>query len=69
VDLLVTDVVMPLMSGMELAERVCSRTPSARVLYISGYTAESPVPEYLSKPFTPAQLLERVRRTLDEVKK
>ena len=66
VDLLVTDVVMPQMSGPELAEQVCGRVPAARVLYISGYTTESPVPDYLSEPFTPAELLDKVRKTLDE---
>jgi signal transduction histidine kinase/CheY-like chemotaxis protein len=66
-DLLLTDVVMPLMSGPELATKVRHRSPSTRVLFISGYS-----PEYLNveaphllKPFTPTQLLEQVRKALD----
>jgi CheY-like chemotaxis protein len=74
VDLLLTDVVMPLMSGPELATQIRERSPGTRVLYISGYTSESLAADgvreeqaqYLSKPFTPAQLLDKVRSTLDE---
>jgi signal transduction histidine kinase/CheY-like chemotaxis protein len=66
-DLLLTDVVMPLMSGPELATKVRHRSPSTRVLYISGYSPESLQGEtpHLLKPFTPAQLLEHVRKALD----
>jgi YesN/AraC family two-component response regulator len=71
-DLLLTDVVMPLMSGPELATKVRRRSPSTRVLFISGYSSESMDREgggdgtlHLSKPFTPAQLLEQVRKVLD----
>jgi signal transduction histidine kinase/CheY-like chemotaxis protein/sugar lactone lactonase YvrE len=71
-DLLLTDVVMPLMSGPELATKVRRRSPSTRVLFISGYSSESMGGEgggdgtlHLSKPFTPAQLLEQVRKVLD----
>jgi signal transduction histidine kinase/CheY-like chemotaxis protein/sugar lactone lactonase YvrE len=74
-DLLLTDVVMPVMSGPELATKVRHRSPTTRVLYISGYSAESLNQEgvsgegalHLSKPFTPAQLLEQVRKALDTV--
>ncbi len=72
IDLLVTDVIMPRLSGPELAGRLLPLRPSMRVLYISGYTAEaldirSALPagtEYLQKPFTPSLLRERVRDLL-----
>jgi signal transduction histidine kinase/CheY-like chemotaxis protein/streptogramin lyase len=66
-DLLLTDVVMPLMSGPELATKVRHRSPSTRVLFISGYSPESLNVEapHLLKPFTPTQLLEQVRKALD----
>jgi len=73
VDLLVTDVMMPLMTGPELAGCVRRRWASTRVLYISGYSAEGSMPEsvadagmkYLAKPFTRAELLSKVREALD----
>jgi signal transduction histidine kinase len=72
-DLLVTDIVMPGLSGPELAHRLTEKDPTLRVLYISGYTdaadeAHGPflagVP-FLQKPFTAAKLAERVRLVLD----
>lgn len=76
VDLLVTDVVMPLMTGPELARRVRGQSPSTCVLYISGYAAESIAPgsvadggmKYLAKPFTRAELLSKVREALDRAR-
>jgi DNA-binding NarL/FixJ family response regulator len=73
VDLVVTDVVMPGMSGPALAEELAVRVPRLRVLFVSGYsheaTAERGVPEtglgFLAKPFTASALLERVRQLLD----
>ena len=71
--LLVTDVVMPGLSGPNLAARLVQLNPDLRVLYMSGYTDDATsvhgnfwggVP-LLQKPFTPAQLAERVRLTLD----
>lgn len=73
IHLLVTDVVMPGMSGQELAVTFLRERPESRVLFISGY-AEDVVarqglrdagPAFLPKPFTPAELAGRVRELLD----
>jgi PAS domain S-box-containing protein len=74
IDLLITDLAMPGMNGLELAERVHERHPELPVLYISGYAdqvlaAVRPTDgsfEVLEKPFTPAELTERVARALAE---
>ena len=74
VRLLLTDVVMPQMSGRELAARLLERRPDLRVLYVSGYTPdpaflraveEDRVP-FLPKPYTVQELLRRVREVLDD---
>jgi two-component system cell cycle sensor histidine kinase/response regulator CckA len=73
IHLLLTDVIMPGVSGRELAKRVLARQPSMRVLYMSGYTynviAENGTLErdvaFLQKPFTPSALVENVREVLD----
>jgi signal transduction histidine kinase len=72
-DLLLTDVVMPGMSGPELAARLSEQHPRMRVLYMSGYSYDAAKAHgtfwegaaLLQKPFTPKQLAEHVRRTLD----
>lgn len=71
--LLLTDVIMPEMSGVRLAERVRAIRPEIKVLYTTGYTAalparELPVTELdcLPKPFTPDELLSKVRAVLDQ---
>jgi DNA-binding response OmpR family regulator len=72
--LLVTDVVMPGMSGPQLALRLLADRPALRVLYMSGYAGDETHPprsnvegaSVLSKPFGPEELLRRVRATLDE---
>ncbi len=71
--LLLTDVVMPGMSGRALADRLASRRPETKVLYMSGYTGDAivqhgvlePGLHYLQKPFTPDILATRVRQVLD----
>jgi len=72
-DLLLTDVVMPGLSGPNLAARLLQSKPTLRVLYMSGYSGDIPsghgalwvgVP-LIQKPFTPQQLAERVRSVLD----
>lgn len=74
IDLLLTDVVMPQMSGYELAERVRPQHPLLRVLFMSGYPDEArtgphTLPEgaaYMQKPFLPITLCREVRRVLDQ---
>jgi PAS domain S-box-containing protein len=68
VDLLLTDVVMPEMSGYDLAERISARRPDVRRLFISGYAprvqrVKGPL---LKKPFAPEQLARAVRAALDD---
>jgi DNA-binding NtrC family response regulator len=73
IHLLLTDVVMPGMSGHDLAKRLTAQHPNLRVLYMSGYTynifAENETLEdglsFLQKPFTPKALAQRVREALD----
>jgi CheY-like chemotaxis protein len=73
IDLLITDVVMPGMSGGVLAERVAKRRPETLVLYVSGYTDDDIVRHgvserglaFLQKPFSPATFLRRTREVLD----
>jgi two-component system, cell cycle sensor histidine kinase and response regulator CckA len=74
IDLLVTDVVMPEMGGVELAQRMLELRPDTRVLFISGYAADTlPLTDvqgrtlhFLEKPFSPARFADTVRRILDE---
>jgi PAS domain S-box-containing protein len=67
IDLLVTDVVMPRMSGRELARRLTQARPAMRVILVSGHPEDAPAGGYafLPKPITPDALLRRVREVLD----
>ena len=74
IHLLVTDVVMPGMSGRQLANELCEVRPGTRVLFMSGYTDEHIVrhgvldasPAFLQKPFSPIALARKVREVLDQ---
>jgi PAS domain S-box-containing protein len=73
IHLMVTDVVMPQMSGSRLAEALRASRPEMRVLYISGYPEDAiahhgvlePRHRFLQKPFPPGILLQTVRELLD----
>ena len=72
IHLMITDVVMPHMSGREAAERLGSARPKMKVLFISGYTDHAlmhreltPGASFLQKPFTPEIFARKVRHVLD----
>jgi PAS domain S-box-containing protein len=73
IHLLVSDIVMPGKSGVQLAQELAASRPRMRVLYISGYTDETivryglldPGAYFLQKPFTPDVLARKVREVLD----
>ena len=72
IDMLITDVVMPGMSGRELSKKLCEARPKTRVLYLSGYTEDAimhqgvfePGTAFLQKPFTLQMLSRKVRDAL-----
>jgi signal transduction histidine kinase/CheY-like chemotaxis protein len=72
IDLLLTDVVMPIMGGRELARHLEKRQSGLKVLYVSGYTDETairegklePGAEFLAKPFSPDDLASKIREVL-----
>jgi hypothetical protein len=71
--LLLTDVVMPGMSGVELAQRLSAVRPETRIMFVSGFTGEAALGDthfpqgftYLQKPFSLPAFLAKVRATLD----
>jgi len=73
IDLLLTDVVMPQMSGPELARHIAELRPGTKVVYMSGYTDDAlghhgvldPEIVLLTKPFTPESLMQHLRLALD----
>ena len=75
VDLLVTDVVMPGMSGRQLSQRVAADHPGVRVLFVSGYTDDAALRDgvvartthFIAKPYTVEALTRKVRQVLDDI--
>jgi two-component system, cell cycle sensor histidine kinase and response regulator CckA len=73
IDLLLTDMVMPGMSGLQIAERLTAHHPQARVMYMSGFPGEIAIGDrerlgsapFLSKPFNRQTLVRHVRDALD----
>jgi signal transduction histidine kinase/AmiR/NasT family two-component response regulator len=73
VDLVLTDVVMPVLNGRELGEQLAARRPGLRILFMSGYTDDDvirrgllrPGSPFIQKPFLPGALARKVREVLD----
>jgi PAS domain S-box-containing protein len=73
-DLLLTDMVMPGMSGRELADRLLKAQPGLRVVFMSGYTESGPAKDgvlasgqaFVEKPFSPVRLVRAIRDLLDQ---
>jgi CheY-like chemotaxis protein len=74
IDLLLTDLVMPGMSGREVAQAVTTLRPGVKVLYMSGYTDDAAVRHgldngivFVQKPFASATLARKVREALEHM--
>jgi two-component system cell cycle sensor histidine kinase/response regulator CckA len=73
--LLITDLVMPQMSGRQLVDEMSWARPMTKVLFVSGYTEDAIIRnnllssdiDFLPKPFTPGELARKVRQILDRV--
>jgi two-component system, cell cycle sensor histidine kinase and response regulator CckA len=73
--LLLTDVVMPQVGGLQLARRITARYPAIKVLFMSGYASDTfahqgrldPGVAFLQKPFAPSTLAHKVRAVLDGI--
>jgi response regulator RpfG family c-di-GMP phosphodiesterase len=71
--LIISDVVMPQMSGKELCDQIKGRFPQTRILLMSGYTDDALIHHgvlsqglsFLEKPFSPARFARKVREVLD----
>jgi CheY-like chemotaxis protein len=71
--LLLTDVVMPLMGGPDLAKKLCDFRKETKVLFMSGYTDDAAIRQgtldprmaFIQKPFTPVALTQKIREVLD----
>ena len=74
IHLLVTDVIMPIMGGKDLAEHLKATKPDLKILFVSGYPGNAIVRQgilelgdaYMQKPFPPDVLARKVREVLDE---
>lgn len=74
IHLMLTDVIMPLMNGRELADKLKPERPDMKIMYMSGYTDEAIIRHgvldsmnaFIQKPFTPISLSKKVREILDE---
>ena len=74
IHLLLTDIIMPQMTGRVLAERLLKISPALKVLYMSGYTDDEIIQnavmdsalEFIQKPFSPSNLTKKVRQILDK---
>ncbi len=76
IDLLLTDIIMPRMNGQDLAARVLALRTGVKILYMSGYTADTFSQQdiltkghfFIQKPFSPEELARKIRRILDSVR-
>jgi two-component system, cell cycle sensor histidine kinase and response regulator CckA len=72
IDLVVTDIVMPVMNGLRMAEELRNRRPGLKIVFISGHSEDAinrengldPAPDLLQKPFLPDALLRKVQEIL-----